>query len=118
MKMSDYDRIKRKHDHSGRMFAKSYPVRSICEVLREIYWETKDPEIRRKLDEATVMAKKISRKLVGYKEDALSDLYEDVPNVEELTKERLRMFRKEQAEIDANEAKRIKEHEEKKGAAK
>lgn len=46
--------------------AKSYDMRTICEVLREIYWLTEDPEIREKLLEATVMAKKMDRKLIEY----------------------------------------------------
>lgn len=44
--------------------ANSYDMRTICEVLREIYWLTEDPEIREKLLEATIMAKKMDRKLI------------------------------------------------------
>ncbi len=43
--------------------------RSICEVLREIYWETEDASIRLKAIEASRMAKKMARKLVEYNFD-------------------------------------------------
>jgi hypothetical protein len=44
-------------------------MRTICEVLREIYWETEDPVIREKLDEAQTMAKKMHRRLVRYRNE-------------------------------------------------
>jgi hypothetical protein len=43
--------------------------RSICEVLREIYWETEDPNVRLKSIEASMMAKKMARKLIEYNFD-------------------------------------------------
>jgi hypothetical protein len=43
-----------------------YPIRTICEVLREIYWSTKDPEIREKVKEAMIMGKKMDRRLSEY----------------------------------------------------
>lgn len=50
-------------------FVTAYHKRTICEVLREIYWHTKDPVVREKVQEATVMAKKMDAKLREYKED-------------------------------------------------
>ena len=40
-----------------------YPLRTICEVLREIFWGTEDPAIRMKVIDAMIMAKKMSAKL-------------------------------------------------------
>jgi hypothetical protein len=37
--------------------------RTICEVLREIYWGIDDPDIRLKVIEASTMAKKMSRRI-------------------------------------------------------
>jgi len=39
------------------------PNHSICQVLRDIYWKTEDPEIRLWCREATAMAKAITRRL-------------------------------------------------------
>jgi hypothetical protein len=38
-------------------------LRTICEVLREIYWAIEDPDTRLKVVEASMMAKKMSRKI-------------------------------------------------------
>ena len=43
--------------------------RTICEVLREIYWGTDDPDIRLKAIEASMMAKAMARKLIEYNLD-------------------------------------------------
>ncbi len=43
--------------------------RSICEVLREIYWDTEDSDVRLKVVEASMMAKKMARKLIEYNFD-------------------------------------------------
>lgn len=43
-----------------------YSIRTICEVLREIYWSTRDDVIREKLKEAMVMAKKMDIRLTEY----------------------------------------------------
>ncbi len=43
--------------------------RSICEVLREIYWGTEDEDTRLKAIEASMMAKKMARKLIEYNFD-------------------------------------------------
>lgn len=48
-------------------FVRSNVKRTICEVLREIYWYTTDPTIRTKVEEATTMAKKMDKKLHQYK---------------------------------------------------
>lgn len=40
-------------------FVTSWPYRTICEVLREIYWATDDKEMRQKAIDATVMAKRM-----------------------------------------------------------
>lgn len=43
-----------------------YPIRTICEVLREIYWSTQDRRMREKIKEAMVMAKAMDRRLTEY----------------------------------------------------
>lgn len=43
--------------------------RTICEVLREIWYLTEDKEIKCRLEEAMTMAKKMSNKLFQYKGD-------------------------------------------------
>lgn len=53
----------------GELFAdliRVYPIRTICEVLREIYWSTKDIEIRERVKEAMIMAKKMDIRLTEY----------------------------------------------------
>ena len=45
----------------------------ICSVLREIYWETSDPDTRVKIRVAVAMAKKMSDKLEWYYERSHSD---------------------------------------------
>ena len=53
--------------------------RTICEVLREMYWETDNPNIRLKAIEASMMAKKMTRKLIEYKFDICSGMeYEEL----------------------------------------
>lgn len=47
--------------------------RTICEVLREIYWSTKDESIREKVKEAMVMAKKMDIRLTEYYNEAHPD---------------------------------------------
>ncbi|KKL66198.1 hypothetical protein LCGC14_2147380 [marine sediment metagenome] len=53
-----------------RTMVASWPHRSICEVLREIYWATEDEEIRKKAVDATVLAKRIMNKLIEYHGEA------------------------------------------------
>lgn len=55
------------------------PVRSVCEVLREIYWSTDDPKIRDKCVTASKMAKAMARKLLSYKFHVSSEMgYEEL----------------------------------------
>ena len=45
------------------MLGHTTKFRTICEVLREIYWETDNKEVRLKAIEASAMAKRMSRKI-------------------------------------------------------
>jgi hypothetical protein len=65
----------------------------VCEVLREIYWATEDPRIRKKVEEATEMAKKMDKRLRHYKDTYEKD-YKPNPHAKEIT-ERRRALRKE-----------------------
>jgi hypothetical protein len=72
-------------------------------MLREIYWATKDPEIRGKVNEATKAAKKMNLRLRKYKRD-----WEDTAGYEERTDEDTEELRKTrlaqyEAERDENE---------------
>jgi len=42
-------------------FVRGSTKRTVCEVLREIYWWTTDPVIREKVKEATRMAKRMDK---------------------------------------------------------
>lgn len=55
------------------------PKNSICEVLREIYWGTKDPNIKLKCRVATSMAKAMTAKLSEYKEGWEEGYWDDNP---------------------------------------
>lgn len=46
-----------------------FDKRTICEVLREIYWSTIDQSIREKTIDAMTMAKNMDAKLRTYKSD-------------------------------------------------
>ena len=64
---------------------KGWKFRSICEVLREIYWETEDPTIREKVKEAMTMAKKMGGKLIEYKGDYYGQMeYDPIAEPEEV----------------------------------
>lgn len=52
-------------DVRGEML-NSWPHRSICEVLREIYWATEDEAVQEKAVEAMMMAKRVVNKLIEY----------------------------------------------------
>ena len=57
----------RKHEPvSEREMCRVSPFYSICEVLREIYHKSSDPEIKLKARIATAMAKSMSNKLTEY----------------------------------------------------
>lgn len=72
-----------------------YSTRTICEVLREIYWLSTDKEIREKVKEAIVMAKKMDKRLGKYYLEAHPDskiryddgLYQPNPFLETKRKE-------------------------------
>ncbi len=72
---------------------KGWRFRSICEVLREIYWETEDPVIREKVREASLMAKKMGKKLIDYKFDYYKGMkYEAIEDPESIVAERLAKY--------------------------
>lgn len=52
------------------------PNNSICEILRNIYWKTDDPEIKLKCRIATTMAKRMTRKLSEYKKGWESNFWD------------------------------------------
>lgn len=55
-------------------------IYTICEVLRQAYWMTEDPEIRIKLRIAVNMAKSMVQKLRAYKADWDKDgFWENTP---------------------------------------
>jgi len=62
-------------------------MRTVCEVLREIYWHTEDSVVKDKCLEAERMAKKMDAKLREYKADWDKDLPK-IENPEEIAKER------------------------------
>lgn len=45
------------------------PRNTICQMLRQIYFKTDDPEIKTRCRVAVSMAKSMSRKLTEYKKD-------------------------------------------------
>lgn len=77
-------------------FVTSYPFRTVCEVLREIYWYTDDETIRKKVQEATVMAKKMDAKLREYKEDwDKENMWEPLENMEAIISQRKAQYEEE-----------------------
>lgn len=82
---------------------KGWKFRSICEVLREIYWATEDPVIREKVTEASKMAKKMGQKLLEYKFDYYEGMeYDAIKDPESIVAERLAKYN--------NEVTRLVEH--------
>jgi ABC-type Zn uptake system ZnuABC Zn-binding protein ZnuA len=55
------------------------PNNSICQLLREIYHKTDDPDIRLNCRVATSMAKSMTRKLTEYKESWEEDFWDIHP---------------------------------------
>ena len=53
---------------------------TICQVLREIYWKTDDPEIKLNCRIAMTMAKRITRKLTEYKKGWDEGFFDKNPN--------------------------------------
>lgn len=63
------DRVEMVTEIFGTLYAKlsrSWPRRTICEVLRECYWSTEDEALRLKIVEAMEMGIKMSDKLRDY----------------------------------------------------
>jgi len=76
-------------------FVRGSTKRTICEVLREIYWWTTDPVVREKVEEATRMAKRMDKKLHEYKYAWDADEYDDIPNSEEIAAKRRQLYEEE-----------------------
>jgi len=71
--MAEEDKIKILKDVHGELYddlVREWSMRTICEVLREIYWLTKDQEIRDRVKESMVMAKAMDRRLTEYYNEA------------------------------------------------
>lgn len=62
-------------------FRKASHMRTICEVLREIYEATSLERVRALADEAIVMAKKMDEKLREYRTDWNVGIFEENENV-------------------------------------
>jgi hypothetical protein len=91
-------------DTKDRAFKKNMmhqsAFRSICEVLREIYWETEDEVVRLKAIEASMMAKKMARKLIEYNFDIGPGMeYEELSDEdkEQISAERWQQYKEEVA---------------------
>jgi len=76
------------------------PKRTICEVLREIYWHTLDPEIREKALEASNMAKRMDKKLHEYKYGWDEHEWEITENYEEVAAQRREQYEREKNRTD------------------
>ena len=61
---------------------------TICQVLRNIYWKTDDPEIKLNCRIAMTMAKRTTLKLTKYKEGWDKDFFDKNPNFIEYIKSR------------------------------
>lgn len=72
-----------------------FTKRTICEVLREIYWETKDETIREKAMEATKMAKRMDAKLRQYKGHWDKHEWEEIPDAKAIAEKRRRLAEEE-----------------------
>lgn len=73
------------------------PKRTICEVLREVYWYTLDPVIREKVLEASSMAKRMDKKLHEYKYGWDENEWEITENYEEVAAQRRAWHEKEKS---------------------
>lgn len=69
--------------------------RTVCEVLREIYWYTSDEIVREKVKEAMGMAKRMDARLRQYKKDRDKEEWEDVNDPERVSAERLKQYKEE-----------------------
>ncbi|MCI0558386.1 MAG: hypothetical protein MN733_07810 [Nitrososphaera sp.] len=76
-------------------FVRSSTFRTICEVLREIYWATNDQEIRNKVVEATTMAKKMDKKLHEYKYGWDEGEWQEITDSAEIAEARRKQYERE-----------------------
>jgi len=67
-------------------FAISSEFRTICEVLREIYWATQDDNLRTKAVEAERMAKRMDAKLREYNDVWDENEWEKIDSEEALAR--------------------------------
>jgi hypothetical protein len=72
-----------------------FAMRTICEVLRELYWCTEDETVREKAMEASGMAKRMDAKLREYKEAWDAEEWDSVENPEEIQRQRLKQYEEE-----------------------
>lgn len=70
-------------------------MRTICEVLREIYWCTEDENVRKKAEEASGMAKRMDAKLREYKEAWDADEWDFVENPAAIRRQRQEQYERE-----------------------
>ena len=73
-------------------FVASHHFRTICEVLREIYWHTNDEVVREKIKEATLMAKKMDKKLHEYKYNWDEGMWEPLENEDQIKEQRRKQY--------------------------
>jgi len=71
--VTDNERLKEAYGELYEDLIRVYSIRTICEVLREIYWSISDGEVRTKVIEALIMAKKMNNRLIEYYEQATGE---------------------------------------------
>ena len=64
--MDDKEILKEVYGELYNDLVRVYHLRTICEVLREIYWASEDENIKDKVKEAMGMAKKMNHRLAYY----------------------------------------------------
>lgn len=74
--------------------------RTVCEVLREIYWHTQDPVVREKALEAIGMAKRMDSKLREYKADWDKNEWKTIENATEIAEARRAQYEREKSGDD------------------
>lgn len=111
MKEEDKKILEEIHGELYEDLVRVYAIRTICEVLREIYWGIEDQDVKLKVKEAIVLAKKMNNRLIYYWEKAnpgkpKSEVHEGIfqlnPFSDQVRKEKERL-RLEQALKEANE---------------
>jgi hypothetical protein len=80
-----------------RHFATSSEFRTVCEVLREIYWATEDEELRTKVIEAERMTKRMDAKLREHNDDWDVDEWEKIDSEVALIRAKQRWKKYEEA---------------------